>query len=179
MQETQVWLLAQEDPLEKEMATNSRILAWWISRTEETGRLQSKGSQKVRHDWDTKSGSDPFTALLENLKQFLKIILVLSEPSLWMDPMQVRSESVSPSVMSDSLRPHGRQPTRLFCPWHSPGKNTGVGCHSLLQGIFLTQGSNMGLLHCRQVIYQLSHQGSPGSAWGWNVISNLSSPFSQ
>ena len=38
------------------------------------------------------------------------------------------------------------------CPWDSPGKNTGVGCHSLLQGVFLTQGSNLGLLHCRQIL---------------------------
>ena len=44
------------------------------------------------------------------------------------------------SVMSDSWRPHGRQPTRLLCPWDSPGKITGVGSHFLLQGIFLTQG---------------------------------------
>ena len=42
-----------------------------------------------------------------------------------------------------------------------PGKNTGVGCHALLQGIFLTHGSNSGLLHCRQILYCLSHQGSP------------------
>ena len=43
----------------------------------------------------------------------------------------------------------------------SPGKNTGVGCHFLLQGIFLSQGSNLGLLHYRQILYHLSHQGSP------------------
>ena len=43
----------------------------------------------------------------------------------------------------------------------SPGKNAGVGCHALLQGIFPTQGSNPGLLHCRQTVYRLSHQGSP------------------
>ena len=43
----------------------------------------------------------------------------------------------------------------------SPGKNTGVGCHAFLQGIFPTQGSNHGLLHCRQIFYHLSHQGSP------------------
>ena len=42
-----------------------------------------------------------------------------------------------------------------------PGKNTEVGCHALLQGIFPTQGSNLGLLHCRQILYHLSHQGSP------------------
>ena len=44
--------------------------------------------------------------------------------------------------MSNSLQPYALWPTRLLCPWDSPGKNTGVGCHALLQGIFLTQGSN-------------------------------------
>ena len=62
------------------------------------------------------------------------------------------NESVSYSVMFNSLRPHRLQPTRLLCPWNSPGKNTGVGSHSLLQGIFQTQGSNPGLLHCRQIL---------------------------
>ena len=51
------------------------------------------------------------------------------------------------------------QPTRLLCPWDSPGKNTGVSSHYLLQGIFLTQGLNPGLLRCRQILYHLSHQG--------------------
>ena len=64
--------------------------------------------------------------------------------------------------MSDSLRSHELESARLLCPWNSPGKNTGVGCHALLHGIFLTQGSNLGLLHCRQILYHLSHQGSPG-----------------
>ena len=45
------------------------------------------------------------------------------------------------------LQPHGLWPTRFFCLWDSPDKNTGVGCHFLLQGIFLTQGSSPGLLH--------------------------------
>ena len=48
----------------------------------------------------------------------------------------------------------------LLCPWDFLGKSTGVGCHFLLQGIFLTQGSNPGLPHCRQMLYPLSHQGS-------------------
>ena len=48
--------------------------------------------------------------------------------------------------MSDSLQPHGLQPTRLLCPWDFPGKNTGVGCHFPLGEIFLTQGSNLCLL---------------------------------
>ena len=46
------------------------------------------------------------------------------------------------SVMFNSSWPHGLKPSRLLCPWHFPGKNTGVGCHFLLQGIFPTQGSN-------------------------------------
>ena len=50
------------------------------------------------------------------------------------------------------------QPTRLFCPWNSPGKNTGVGCHFLLQWIFPAQGLNTDLLHFRQILYCLSHQ---------------------
>ena len=60
------------------------------------------------------------------------------------------------SVVSDSLRPH-----KLYSLWNSPGHNTGVGSHSFLQGIFPTQRLNPGLLHCRQILYQLSHQGSP------------------
>ena len=63
---------------------------------------------------------------------------------------------VSHSVMSNFLQPHELWPTRLLCPWNSPGKNTGVGCHALLQRISLTQGSNPGLLHCRQILYGLN-----------------------
>ena len=62
--------------------------------------------------------------------------------------------------MSDSLQPHGLQPTRFLHPWDSLGKNTEVGSHSLLQGIFLTQGLNLGLPHCREILYYLSHQGN-------------------
>ena len=60
-----------------------------------------------------------------------------------------------------TLRPHGLQPTRLLCPWNSPVKNTGASSHSLLQGIFPIQGSNLRLPHCRHILYRLSHQGSP------------------
>ena len=63
--------------------------------------------------------------------------------------------------MSNSSRCYGQFPTRLLCPWDSPGKNTGVGCHFLLQGIFPTKGSNPSLPLCRQALYHLSHQGSP------------------
>ena len=77
----------------------------------------------------------------------------------FLDPfsgMTVKSESESHSVVSDSSRPHG-----LYSPWNSPGQNTGIGSCSLLQGIFPTQGSNPGLPHCRWILYQLSHKGSP------------------
>ena len=67
--------------------------------------------------------------------------------------------------MSDSLQP-------LYSPWSSLGHNTGVGSLSLLQGIFPTQGSNPGLLHCRWILYQLSHKGSP------RIVEWVAYPFS-
>ena len=89
-------------------------------------------------------------------------------------------ERESRSVVSKSLWPHG-----LCSPWNSPGQNPGVGSCSLLQGIFPTQGSNPGLPHCRRILYQLSHKGSPrilewvaypfssGSSWprNWTRVS--------
>ena len=60
---------------------------------------------------------------------------------------------LSHSMVSASLWSYGLWPARLLCPWDSPGKNTGVGCHFLLQGIFLTQGLNPCLLHCRWILY--------------------------
>ena len=71
------------------------------------------------------------------------------------------------SVMSDSLWLHG-----LYSPWNSPGQNTRVGSLSLLQGIFPTQGSNPGLPHCRRILYQLNHKGSPG------ILEWVAYPFS-
>ena len=79
----------------------------------------------------------------------------------WMPLQEKQSGSVSHSVVSSSLGPHGLQPARLLCPRNFPGKNSGVGCHSLLQGIFPTQGQNPGLLPCRPILYHLSHLGSP------------------
>ena len=69
--------------------------------------------------------------------------------------MEFQLKSESRSLMFNSLWPHG-----LYSPWNSPGQNTGVGSLSLLQAIFPTQGSNPGLLHCRQILYPLSHKGS-------------------
>ena len=104
----------------------------------------------------------------------------------------VNSESESLSVMSNSLRPQGR-----YSPWNSPGQNSGVGSCALLQGIFPTPRSNPDLPHCRRILYQLSHKGSPrilewgaypssrGSSWprvfcisgkfftSWRVLTDL------
>ena len=79
----------------------------------------------------------------------------------WWDLLEVQG------ILKSLLQHHGSNasvlgPARLLCPWNFPGKNTWVGVHSLLQGIFLTQGLNLGLLHCRQILYHLSHQGSHG-----------------
>ena len=115
------------------MATHSSVLAWRILGTAEPGGLPSMGSHRVGHDWSDLAAAA--AAALDKVKNC--------------------------SVMPDSLRPHWLGPTRLPCPWDSLGKNTGVGCHALLQGIFPNQGSNPGLLHCRQILYSLSHHGSP------------------
>ena len=64
--------------------------------------------------------------------------------------------SESLSVVSNYLQPQG-----LYSPWNSPDQNTGESSLSFLKGIFPTQGLNRGLPHCRQILYQLSHQGSP------------------
>ena len=81
---------------------------------------------------------------------------------------KVKSESESRSVVSDSFRSHG-----LYSPWNSPGQNTGAGSLSLLQGIFRTQRSNPGLPHCRHILYQLSHRGSP------RILEWVAYPFSR
>ena len=88
--------------------------------------------------------------------------------SLLKDNMkQACSTVLSCSVMSDSLQPHGPH-----SKWNSPGQNIGVGSLSLLQGIFPIQGSNPGLPHCRGILYQLSHQGSP------RILEWVAYPFS-
>ena len=69
------------------------------------------------------------------------------------------------SVVSDSLWLYGLQPSRLLCPWYSPGKNTGVGSHAFLWGIFLTQGSSPSLLHCRQILYHWATREAPDQEW--------------
>ena len=114
------------------MATRSSILAWEIPRTEEPGGLQSMGLQRVRHRLFGYARSWFQHAASSSLK--------------------VKSESRS--AVSNSLRPQG-----LHSSWNSQGQNPGMCNLSLLQGIFPTHGSNPGLLHCRQILYHLSHRG--------------------
>ena len=76
--------------------------------------------------------------------------------------------------VSDSLQPHERYPIMLLCPWNFPGKNTEMGCHFLLQGILPTQGSNLDVLHYRQIINLLNYQEGP-----WRVDPNTTETFSR
>ena len=102
--------------LEKEMATHSSVLAWRIPGMGEPGRLPSTGSHRVGHDWSDLAAAAAVVKLCMCAKSFQ------SYPTLC-NPMDY--------------------PTRLLCPLDSPGKNTGVGCHALLQFVFPTQGSNL------------------------------------
>ena len=95
-------------------------------------------------------------------------LLLICEDSKEVLLLRGQSESESRSVVSDSLQPHG-----LYSPWNSPGQNTGVGSLSLLQGLFPTQRLNPGLLHCRRILNQLSHKGSP------RVLEWVAYPFSR
>ena len=105
------------------MATHSSIFAREIPQTEEPRGLPSIGSERVGHDLST--------------QQQLLLALV------WYICYTLMNQSVcvlSSSVVSNSLQPYGLQSTRLLCPLDFSGKNIGVGCHFLLQGIFPTQG---------------------------------------
>ena len=91
----------------------------------------------------------------------IHIFICCHFPSAWGTFFNISSRpyhTVSCSVMSNSRRPQGMQLTGILCPWNSPGNNARGGGHSLLQGNFLTQGSNPGLLHCRWTPYCLNHQ---------------------
>ena len=163
MQETRVQSLGWEDPLEKEMATHSSILAQKIPWMEEPGGLQSMGSQRVGHDCAT---SLHFTSPITESPCFPypHQHSVLSKDFDIANLANVDYEQCCGGLVTKScptLATPGLQPSMFLYPQDSPGKNTEVGCHFLLQGIFLTQGLNLGLLHCRHILYLLSYQGSP------------------
>ena len=144
MQETWVRSLGQEDPLEKEMATHSSTLTWKILWTEKPCRLQSTGSQRVRHDWAI-SLHFTFISILPKFIPFSldNIAIIQHLCYSWfygyiglIFTVRFPSYLVCMLVTQSCLTlcdPIGLQPTRLLCPWNSPGKNIGVGCHFLLQ----------------------------------------------
>ena len=101
-----------------------------------------------------KNASLLWSFTLLEIYDFLIYEKILMFSFFWLVFFFIESESCS--LVSDSLQPRG-----LYSPWNSPGHNTGVGSLSLLRGIIPTQGSNPGLLLCKQVLYQLSHKGSP------------------
>ena len=101
--------------------------------------------------WITLNNPDAWGSYLRGMARELRVLNLLM---------------LSCSVMSTLSNPMGRSLPGSSVHGDSPGKNTGVGCLALLQGIFPSQGLNPGLPHCRQIFYHLSHQGSPKSSLG-------------
>ena len=123
--------------MEEGMTTHSSILAWRIPRTEESG----KHIQILQHSYLIYFVLFYFGHIIYhiyNLERSERKCQSLSHVQLFATPWTVAHQVPL---------------------WNSPGKNAGVGFHSLLQGIFSTQGLNAGLLRCRWILYQLSHQG--------------------
>ena len=99
--------------------------------------------------------------------------LALFHSFLWVSNTSLyESESVSHLVVCLTLCDpmDWMEPTRFLCPWNSPSKNTGVGFHFLLQGLFPTQGLHPGLPRCRQTLYQLSHWERPIPLYDYAVF---------
>ena len=149
---------------EEKRVTEDEVVGWhhWINkhvwpnsrrewRTGKPGVLQSIGSQTVGHNWATEQ--DTWKRMSESLHSSPESITMLL---IGYTSIEDVSESESCSGLSNPLQPH-----RPYSPGNSPALNTGVGSLSLLQGIFPTQGSNPGLLHCKRILYQLKHKGSP------------------
>ena len=190
MKETWVRTLGQEDPLEEGMATHSSTLTGRIPVDREAWRATVHGVSESQTEWQvveqlthrlmwrmvqlggqqreqrpgdkSECGSVDWETMSNWLKHRIDALMKMPGTSVrrWKLPFMkfplIFTESESCSVVSNSLWPHG-----LHSSWNSPGQNIGVGSCCLLQGIFPTQGSNPGLLHCRQILYQLNCQGSP------------------
>ena len=132
------------------MATQSSTLAWKISWMEETSRLQSKGSQRVGHDWATKLKLMYNSIMLVNKQMEQNQII-----HVWLNDFKQRSKAIQwrkdrlkkkmllkqflQFKSPNSLWPYELWVTRFHCPWNFPGKNGGVSWYFLLQGIFQTQ----------------------------------------
>ena len=127
------------------MATHSSVLAWRIPGTVEPGGLPSMGSHRVWRDW---SDSAAAAAGLKDLSRRNNL-------GFWAYVFYL-SESISCSVVSDSATSWTVSLQALLSMGFSR-QEYWRDCHSLLQEIFPTQGSNPGLLHCRQILHSLSH----------------------
>ena len=138
----------------KKLSCLLKFLQWWDCRAKSWSQDSKAQSLIVCHEL--------------NRTWFQNFSMSFALEHSWMKsalpPSQQGGLGRSPN---DSLWPH-----ELYSPWKSPGWNTGVGSCSLLQGIFPTQGLNPGLPHCRQILYQLSHQGSP------RILEWVAYPFS-
>ena len=126
------------------MAAHSRILAW--RRGKDRGAWQAI-VHRVAQSWNKLSHSGMLELIRTNLyfQEFSKLVVDSLKPTT--SVFISRKLLFSCSVVSDCLQPHGLYPARLLCPWNFPCENTGVGCHFLLQWIFLTQRSSPHLLH--------------------------------
>ena len=153
--------------MEKEMATHSSVLAWRIPVTGEPGGLLSMGLHRVEHNWSDlayiyiyiieyySAIKEVTPAIGDNMDETWGHYVAWNSHMLFFGHFSQVRFFVTPWTTSWLLY------NRLLCSWNSPGKNTGVGCHFLLQGIFPTQGFNPGLPHCRWILYQLTHKGIP------------------
>ena len=130
----------------------TRLLCPWGS----PDRSARVGSHSFLQRLFPTQGSNPGLLPAPGLLHCRWILYCLNHQGRLHQDHERQSEMESHSVVSDSLQSHG-----LYSPRNSPGQNTGVGSLSLLQGIFPTRRSNSGLLHCRRILYQLSHKGSP------------------
>ena len=117
----------------------------------------------IAHESDTNEATQQQQQQISPSLFYLPDLIKFSykKKSLHKGQKYLEGESVSCPVIPNSLGPHELQPARFLCSGNSPDKNIGVGCHSLLQGIFSTQGLNLGLPCCRQILSYLNCQGSP------------------
>ena len=186
MLDTWVQFLGRKDPLEKEMATHFSVLAWRIPGMGEPGGLLSMGSHRVGHDWSDlaaaaacplsrrchptiSSSVIPFSScpqsfpacptLIGALESHLRVGAVLAT-CIILGPWKLHWNSCLVAQLCLTLVTPWTVAHSLPCLWDFPGKNTGVGSHFLLQGIFLTHRWNPSLLHWETDSLLLSHQGS-------------------